>query len=51
MILLNPDKSRNEYPAVINLINAPLTPMGEPYTILRGLPPDSYGLNSNNYYG
>lgn len=51
MILLNPDKSRNEYPAVINLINSPLTPTGEPYTILRGLPPDSYGLNSNNYYG
>lgn len=51
MILLNPDKTKNEYPAIINLINAPLTPTGEPYKILRGLPPDSYGLSSNNYYG
>lgn len=51
MILLNPDKSRNEYPAIINLINSPLTPTGEPYKIVKGLPPDSYGLSSNNYYG
>jgi len=51
MILLNPDKTKNEYPAVINLINAPPTPSGDPYTIVRGLPPDSYGLNSYNYYG
>ncbi|MDP1658564.1 MAG: DUF3391 domain-containing protein [Methylotenera sp.] len=51
MILLNPDKTKNEYPAIVNLINAPLTPTGEPYKILRGLPPDSYGLSSNNYYG
>ena len=50
MILLNPDKTRNEYPAIINLINSPLTPSGEPYKILRGLPPDSYGLSANNYY-
>lgn len=51
MILLNPDKTKNEYPAVINLINSPPTPTGEPYLIVRGLPPDSYGLSSNNYYG
>lgn len=50
MILLNPDKSRNEYPAVINLISSPLTPSGEPYKIVKGLPPDSYGLSPNNYY-
>jgi HD-GYP domain-containing protein (c-di-GMP phosphodiesterase class II) len=50
MILLNPDKSRNEYPAIINLINSPMTPSGEPYKIVKGLPPDSYGLSSNNYY-
>lgn len=50
MILLNPDKSRNEYPAIINLINSPLTPNGEPYRIVKGLPPDSYGLSSKNYY-
>lgn len=51
MILLNPDKTKNDYPATINLINSPLTPNGELYTIVKGLPPDSYGLNANNYYG
>ncbi len=50
MILLNPDKTRNEYPAIINLINSPLTHTGEPYKIVRGLPPDSYGLSANKYY-
>ena len=51
MILLNPDKSRNEFPPTINLINKPLTPSGEPYRIVKGLPADSYGLDANNYYG
>jgi HD-GYP domain-containing protein (c-di-GMP phosphodiesterase class II) len=51
MVLLNPDKTRNKYPAIINLINSPLTPTGEPYKIVRGLPPDSYDLSANNYYG
>ena len=50
MVLLNPDKTKNEYPPTLNLINAPLTPSGEPYQIVRGLPPDSYGLNINTYF-
>lgn len=50
MILLNPDKTKNEYPATINLLNGPLAPNGEPYKIIRGLPPDSYGLEPGNYY-
>ena len=51
MILLNPDKTKNAYPATIDLIHAPLTPAGEPYKIVRGLAPDSYALDANNYYG
>lgn len=50
MILLSPDKTKNQYPPTLNLINAPLTPSGEPYQIVRGLPPDSYGLNINTYF-
>lgn len=50
MILLNPDKTKNEYPVTVDLIHAPKTPTGEPYLILRGLAPDSYGLNPNNFY-
>ena len=51
MIVLNPDKTKNEFPATINLINKPLTPSGEPYRIIKGLPADSYGLDANNFYG
>jgi HD-GYP domain-containing protein (c-di-GMP phosphodiesterase class II) len=51
MILLNPDKTKNEFPPTINLINKPLTPTGEPYRIVKGLPSDSYGLDANNFYG
>lgn len=51
MILLNADKTKNEYPATINLINEPLNPLGEAYKIVRGLPSDSYDLSADNYYG
>ena len=50
MVLLNPDKTKNEYPVTLDLISAPKNPSGDPYQILRGLAPDSYGLNANNYY-
>lgn len=51
MILLNPDKTKNEYPNIVDLIGLPKTPTGEVYQILRSIAPDSYGLNANNYYG
>ncbi len=50
MILLAPDKSRNEYPTTINLLHSPLTPLGEPYAILNGVTPDTYGLNPADFY-
>ncbi len=50
LILLNPDKTKNTFPTTINLMQAPLTPNGEAYSIVKGLPPDSYGLNPNNFY-
>ncbi|MBC7787771.1 MAG: HD-GYP domain-containing protein [Methylophilaceae bacterium] len=50
LVLLAPDKTRNEHPATINLLNAPLTPSGEPYTILHGVAPDAYGLNAADFY-
>ena len=50
LILLNPDKTKNAFPTTINLMNAPITPGGKPYAIVRGLPPNSYGLNPNNFY-
>jgi len=50
MVLLAPDKSKNEYPATLDLLHMPLNPSGEPYKITRGLPPDSYGLNPADFY-
>lgn len=50
MILLGPDKVRNKYPPTIDLINSPQTPSGEVYSIVRGIPPFSYGLNPNEFY-
>ena len=50
MVLLGPDKTRNEHPATINLLNAPLTPSGEPYAILHGVAPNAYGLNPADFY-
>lgn len=50
LVLLAPDKTRNEHPATINLLNGPLTPSGEPYTILHGVAPDAYGLNPADFY-
>ncbi|NOT14111.1 MAG: DUF3391 domain-containing protein [Methylotenera sp.] len=50
MILLNADKVRNEAPATINLINNPPAPNGEPYLIVKSLPPNSFGLNLDDFY-
>lgn len=51
MILLNPAKIKNAFPATINLIYKPLNPAGEPYRIVRGLPADSFGLDASSFYG
>jgi HD-GYP domain-containing protein (c-di-GMP phosphodiesterase class II) len=50
MILLNPDKTKSELHATIDLIDSPRNIDGVVYKIVRGLPPDSYGLSANNYY-
>jgi hypothetical protein len=50
MLLLAPDKSRYKAPVILNLLNSPPTPTGEPYKIVKSLAPDSYGLNPNDFY-
>jgi len=50
MLLLAPDKSRYTSPVILNLLNSPSTPAGEPYRIIKSLPPDSYGLNPADFY-
>ncbi|MFD0913191.1 HD-GYP domain-containing protein [Methylophilus luteus] len=50
MILLDTQKVRMKSPVTLDLIQGPLTPGGEAYRIVRGLPPDCYGLNPAHYY-
>jgi HD-GYP domain-containing protein (c-di-GMP phosphodiesterase class II) len=50
MLLLGPDKKRYTSPVVLNLLNSPPAPTGEPYRIIKSLAPDSYGLNPNDFF-
>lgn len=50
MLLLDPNKERYEAPVILNLLNNPTTPSGEPYKIIRSLAPDSYGLSPEDFY-
>jgi HD-GYP domain-containing protein (c-di-GMP phosphodiesterase class II) len=50
LIILDPDKAKYPYPPTIDLLNSPLTPDGTPYQIVKGIPPDSYGLNAMDFY-
>lgn len=50
MLLLAPDKKRYTSPIILNLLNSPPTPTGEPYRITKSLAPDSYGLNPNDFF-
>lgn len=50
MVLLSADKSKNEHPVTLDLIMSPKTPVGNTYKIVKGLPPDSFGLNPADFY-
>ncbi len=50
MLLLAQDKTRYTSPVILNLLNSPPTPSGEPYRIVKSLAPDSYGLNPSDFY-
>ncbi len=50
MILLAPDKSKNPFPTTLDLLNSPTAPDGSLYKIIKGIPPDSYELNAENFY-
>ena len=50
MLLLDVKKERYNTPVVLDLIYKPMTPSGDLYTIVKGIPADSYGLNPSNFY-
>lgn len=50
LIVLAPDKSIERYPRTLDLMMRPETPTGEPYRILRSLPPDAYGIDPRELY-
>ena len=51
MIMLGPDKTRNHSAGILNLLNDPLVSAdGEPYRIVRILPPGTYDLDPREFY-
>lgn len=50
MLLLDAEKQRYEAPIVLDLIHRPKAPNGDTYSIIKGIPADSYGLNPGEFY-
>jgi HD-GYP domain-containing protein (c-di-GMP phosphodiesterase class II) len=50
MILLGPDKKPNAYPKTLDLLYDPTCATGEPYEIVRALPPGAFGVESSAFY-
>lgn len=50
MLLLDSEKNRYEAPVVLDLIHKPMAPNGDVYTIIKGVPADSYGLDPSEFY-
>lgn len=50
MVVLAPDKSRNEFPVTLDLLNSPTTPNGEVYKIVKAISADSLGMKAEDFY-
>lgn len=50
MILLGPDKKPNPYPHTLDLLYDLPSATGEPYAIIRALPPGAYGVEPSEFY-
>lgn len=50
LVLLGTDKSVERYPRTLELLMRPEAPDGEPYRILKALPPNAYGLDPTDFY-
>lgn len=50
MILLGPDKQPNPYPHTLDLLYDLPSATGEPYAIVRALPPGAFGVEPSEFY-
>lgn len=50
MVVLAPDKTRNEFPVTLDLLNAPTTPDGDIYKIVKAVSADSLGMKAEDFY-
>ena len=50
MIILGPDKQPNSYPHTLDLLYEQPTATGQPYAIVRALPPGAYGVDASEFY-
>jgi len=50
MILLGPDKTRNQSAGTLNLLNDPMVSQGIPYRIIGILPPGAHDIDPREFY-
>lgn len=50
LVLLASDKTPNRYPSTLDLLYAPVTPDGQPYSVVRALPAGAYGIDPAEFY-
>lgn len=50
MVVLAPDKTRNEFPVTLDLLNSPTTPDGDVYKIIKAVSADSLGMKADDFY-
>ena len=50
LVLLCADKTPNRHPPTLDLLYAPLTPAGQPYTVVRALPAGAFGIDPSEFY-
>lgn len=50
MVVLAPDRTRNEFPVTLDLLNSPTTPDGDVYKIIKAVSADSLGMKADDFY-
>ena len=50
MVLLSADKSLMSRPKYLNLMQSPVAPGGDPYRVVKALPPNAYGIDPAEFF-
>lgn len=50
MVLLSADKSLMSRPKYLNLMQSPVAPGGDPYRVVKALPPNAHGIDPAEFF-